>query len=103
VRPALNQSRPSAETGTLSMLYKSDQAHSGLDNVAFLSRDQVSFVEDAGDTLHSQRNALDSGYLFNVSTDYSNPSAQPVRWLAEARSSGGGSTPSSMGATSPTR
>jgi hypothetical protein len=85
VRPALNQSRPSADTGTLSMLYKSDQAHSGLDNVAFLSRDQVSFVEDAGDTLHSQRNALDSGYVFNVNTDYSNPSAQPVRWLAEGR------------------
>ena len=56
----LTQSRPSADNGTLSMLYKSDQAHSGLDNVAFLSRDQVSFVEDAGDTLHSQRNALDS-------------------------------------------
>ena len=53
--------------------------------MAFLSRDQVSFVEDAGDTLHSQRNALDSGYVFNVNTDYSNPSAQPVRWLAEGR------------------
>jgi len=45
----------------------------------------VTFVEDAGDTLHAQRNALDSGYAFDTTTDYSNPSNQPVRWLAEGR------------------
>jgi len=67
------------------MFYKSNQAHSGFDNVAFLSQDVVSFVEDAGDTLHTQRNALDSGYAFNTTVDYSNPANQPVRWLAEGR------------------
>jgi hypothetical protein len=81
----LTQKRPDADTGTLTMFYKSDEAHSGFDNVAFLSRNVVTFVEDAGDTLHTQRNALDSGYAFDTATDYSNPSNQPVRWLAEGR------------------
>jgi hypothetical protein len=81
----LTQSDPSANSGTITMFYRSDQAHSAFDNVAFLSRDAISFVEDAGDTLHSQRNALDSGYVLNVKTDYSSPGAQPVRWLAEGR------------------
>jgi secreted PhoX family phosphatase len=76
---------PSASTGRLTMFYKSDQVHSGLDNVAFLSRDEITFVEDAGDTLHGQRNALDSAYVWNVNNDYSNPANQPVRWLAEGR------------------
>jgi Alkaline phosphatase PhoX len=81
----LTQKSPSAGAGTLTMFYKSDEAHSGLDNVAFLSRDVVSFVEDAGDLLHTQRNALDSGYAFNTTVDYASPANQPVRWLAEGR------------------
>jgi len=43
----------------------------------------VTFVEDAGDTLHKQRDALDSGYVFDVNADYSNTANQPVRWLAQ--------------------
>jgi len=81
----LTQDRPGASTGTLTMFYKSDQAHSGFDNVTFLSRTVVTFVEDAGDTLHTQRNALDSGYNFDTTVDYSNGANQPVRWLAEGR------------------
>ena len=57
---------------------------SGLDNINFISRNSLGSVEDAGDTLHSQRNALDSGYASDVNTDYSQ-GAQPVRWLAEGR------------------
>ena len=53
--------------------------------MAFLSRDRVAFVEDAGDTLHTQRNALDSGFVFDVTADYSNSANQPVRFLAEGR------------------
>jgi hypothetical protein len=41
-------------------------------------------VEDAGDTLHTQRNALDSAYLFDLNTDYST-GKQPVRIIAEGR------------------
>jgi hypothetical protein len=81
----LTQSDPSADTGRLSIFFKGDQAHAGFDNVTFLSKNQVTFVEDAGDTLHTQRNALDSGFVFNVNLDYSNPANQPVRWLAEGR------------------
>jgi len=81
----LTQTSPDADTGELTMFYRSDVAHSGFDNVTFLSRNVVTFVEDAGDTLHTQRNALDSGYTFDTSLDYSDPANQPVRWLAEGR------------------
>ena len=81
----LTQSDPSAADGTLTVFYNGDQAHAGFDNTAFFSADVISFVEDAGDTLHGQRNALDSGYLLDVNVDYSKHFNQPVRWLAEGR------------------
>jgi hypothetical protein len=81
----LTQSGPSANTGKLTLFYQGDQAHAGFDNMAFFSKDQISFVEDAGDTLHTQRNALDSGFLLDVNADYSNPANQTLRWLAEGR------------------
>jgi hypothetical protein len=81
----LTQSSPSASTGTLSLFFLSDVAHSGFDNCTFLSKNQVVFVEDAGDTLHTQRNALDSGYAFDVTLDYSNAANQPVRLIAQGR------------------
>jgi hypothetical protein len=56
-----------------------------LDNTSFLSRDTFGVVEDAGDTLHGQRNALDSGYALDVDLNYANPANQPLRWLAEGR------------------
>jgi hypothetical protein len=80
----LTQASPSADTGTLRLFYQGDAAHSGFDNVTFLARDKVAFVEDAGDTLHTQRNALDSGYLFDTQADYSS-GAQPVRFMAQGR------------------
>jgi hypothetical protein len=81
----LTQSSPSASTGELSIFYEGDEAHASFDNAAFLSGDDVAFVEDAGDTLHAQRNALDSGYVLDVTADYSNPANKPLRWLAEGR------------------
>ncbi len=81
----LNQHDPSAGTGTLKMFYLSDEAHAGLDNTTFLSMDQIAFVQDAGDTLHGQANALDSGFVWDVNRDYSKPGNQPVRWLAAGR------------------
>jgi hypothetical protein len=80
----LSQKNPSADAGTLTLFYLSDIVHSGFDNCAFLTKNQIVFVEDAGDTLHTQRNALDSAYVFDVNTDYSN-GAQPIRMLAEGR------------------
>jgi hypothetical protein len=81
----LVQRNPSADSGRLSLFYQSKSATvAGLDNVTFLSRNLVTFVEDAGDTLHTQRKALDSGYIWDVTKDYST-GLQPVRWLAEGR------------------
>ena len=81
----LSQRRPTDDNGTLSLFYLGDVAHTGLDNLAFLTKDHLVAVEDAGDTLHTQRNALDSAYLFDVRTDFSNPANQPVRILAQGR------------------
>jgi hypothetical protein len=81
----LSQSSPSANTGSIHVFYKGNEAHTGLDNVAWLSANQISFVEDAGDGLHQQRNALDSAYVWDTEVDYSKPANQPIRWLAEGR------------------
>jgi hypothetical protein len=35
--------------------------------------------------LHTQRNALDSAYLFDVNTDYAKQVNQPIRILAQGR------------------
>jgi hypothetical protein len=78
---------PGADAGTLSIVYQGDVAHSGFDNCAFWDKDHVVFVEDAGDTLHGQRNALDSAWLIDVTADYSKSKNQPLRLMAEGRDS----------------
>ncbi len=80
----LAQRDGSSSTGKLSLFYEGNESVAGLDNVAFLSRNLISFVEDAGDGLHSQRNGLDSAFVFDVTKDYST-GIQPLRWLAEGR------------------
>ncbi|MCU1380981.1 MAG: hypothetical protein JWN29_3964 [Acidimicrobiales bacterium] len=79
----LNQN-PRSNDGALSLFYRSDVAHTGFDNIQFLGKDALAVVEDAGDGLHTQRNAFDSGYLFDTGADYSN-GRQPVRFLAQGR------------------
>jgi hypothetical protein len=81
----LTQSDRSGSTGRLSVFFKGSQPVTGLDNIQFLSRNQLGVVEDAGDLLHGQRNALDSGYSLDVRADYSNAQNTPLRWLAEGR------------------
>ncbi len=80
----LTQDRPPADTGQLTMVYAGDQAHTGFDNMTFLGATDLAVVEDAGDTLHTQRNALDSGYLFDVNKSYAGGN-QPLRFLAQGR------------------
>jgi secreted PhoX family phosphatase len=77
----LHQSSPSSGKGRLSLAFRGDKSHTGLDNLTFASRDWLLVVEDAGDSLHEQRNALDSGYAINVSQ--ARPHA--LRFLAEGR------------------
>jgi hypothetical protein len=97
----LTQSDPSADTGKLSLFYKSDGAHSSLDNVTFLSKNVVTFGQDMGDGLHTQLNALDSAFTWDVTRDYSDPANHPVRWLAEGRDASatldGSATPTGFG------
>ncbi len=79
----LNQD-PKSDVGSLSIFYRGDLAHTGLDNIQFVTATQLAAVEDAGDKLHTQRNALDSAYLFDTSVDYGT-GTQPVRFIAEGR------------------
>jgi hypothetical protein len=81
----LVQTSPTAASGQLSLLYLSDITHSSFDNCSFISKNQIVFVEDAGDTLHTQRNALDSAYAIDVTVDYSNPANQPARLMGQGR------------------
>lgn len=86
----ITQASPSADTGRISMAASGDKAHTGFDNISFATDEDLLVVEDAGDTLHQQRNALDSGYLFHLGSrddsSYGKGRApQPIRWLAEGR------------------
>jgi hypothetical protein len=81
----LTQSSPSADTGKLTLFYKGDVVHTGFDNVAFWDENRIVFVEDAGDGLHKDRNALDSAWMLDVRKDYADPSNQPIRIIAQGR------------------
>ena len=50
---------------------------------SFLDGKQLLIVEDAGDKLHAQRNAYDSGYVIDVTADYT--AKDPIRFLAQGR------------------
>ena len=82
----ISQDGPSADTGRISIAAVGDKEHAGLDNIQFATDRDLLVVEDAGDTLHSQRNALDSGYLYRLGGGAGAGTApQPIRWLAEGR------------------
>jgi hypothetical protein len=80
----LAQSDPRADSGRLSLVYSGNKEHTAFDNLAFLGNNQLAVVEDAGDGLHTQRAALDSGYQFDLRADFAH-GAQPVRFLGEGR------------------
>ncbi|MEV4753778.1 alkaline phosphatase PhoX [Micromonospora sp. NPDC049559] len=80
----LTQDNPASDHGKLKMFYGGDQEHTGLDNITFVDADHVAAVEDASATVHNQRGAFDSAYLFDVRTDY-RKAGDPVRFLAEGR------------------
>jgi hypothetical protein len=81
----LTQSSPSASSGTLTLFFKSDLEHNSFDNVGFWDENRIVFVEDRGDGLHQQGNALDSAWMFDLRKDYSNPANEPIRIIAEGR------------------
>jgi hypothetical protein len=77
----LQQHDPSADKGRLRLVFRGDPDHTGLDNIAWFTKGQVAAVEDAGDTVHTQRGHLDSGFLFSIRQS----PPDPVRFLAEGR------------------
>jgi hypothetical protein len=84
-----------ADTGSISIVGVGDREHTGFDNISFATADDLLVVEDAGDGLHTQRNALDSGYLYQLENVNSQAqhgeqgngrrAPEPIRWLAEGR------------------
>ena len=82
----LSQSSPGASHGTLTMVYRGNEMHTGFDNVSFSSANTALVAEDAGDTLHTQRNAFDSLWAIRTDVDYGAPSAPaPQRVLYVGR------------------
>jgi len=82
----LTQKGPSRNDGLLTLLFRGDVDHCSLDNCAFTDTSHVIFVEDRGDLLHGQHNALDSAFLFDLNVNYANPlTPAPVRILALGR------------------
>jgi hypothetical protein len=81
----LAQSSPAANEGKLTLFFKGDLQHTAFDNIAFWDADHVVFVEDRGDGLHAQANALDSAWLLDVRKNYAHSANQPVRILAQGR------------------
>jgi hypothetical protein len=80
----LRQQSPNAATGKLSIVFNGTTERTGLDNLTFLNDRDLAVVEDAGDTIHTQRAKFDSGYVIDVKADYSTAAA-PTRFLAEGR------------------
>ena len=76
---------PKTDSGKITVFYNGDQEHAAFDNLAFFSDTRLAVVEDAGDLLHGQRNALDSAYLFDTGTDYADSANKPTRFIAEGR------------------
>jgi hypothetical protein len=86
----LEQKSPSADTGTLHLLFQGDAEHASFDNVSWLTDRTVLVVEDRGDAFHTagngvQATALDSGWAIDAGVDHSKTDAGVTRFLAEGR------------------
>ncbi len=80
------QDSPSADTGTLTLVYQGNADHTGFDNLSFLTADQLAVVEDAGAKLHDQRMAFDSAYVIDLKADYAKADTPaPLRFIGQGR------------------
>jgi hypothetical protein len=74
-----------ADTGTIKALVVGDQTHASFDNVAFLDKNTVLLTEDRGETLHTQANALDSLWAFDITKPLDKINADAKRLEAQGR------------------
>lgn len=81
----ISQASPSAATGRINIVAAGNVHRTGFDNIAFAGANDLLVVEDAGDKLHAQRNALDSGWLYDLTSAHGRHAPRVVRWLAEGR------------------
>jgi len=77
--------RCSDDSGKLRLFYQGNLQHTGFDNIAFWDKSHLVVVEDRGDTLHTQGNALDQMWLLDVRKNFADPKNQPKRIMAEGR------------------
>ena len=69
----LSQPGPRRVARHAEMVYRGDEMHTGFDNVSFSSANTALVAEDAGDTLHTQRNAFDSLWAIRTDVNYGAP------------------------------
>jgi hypothetical protein len=74
-----------ADSGTIKAIVVGDQAHASFDNVAFLDKNTVLVTEDRGETLHTQANALDSLWSFDITKPLDEINADARRLEAQGR------------------
>jgi hypothetical protein len=74
-----------ADTATVKALIVGDQAHASFDNVAFLDKNTVLLTEDRGETLHTQANALDSLWSFDITKPLDKINADAKRLESQGR------------------
>jgi hypothetical protein len=74
-----------ADTATLKAVIVGDQTHASFDNVAFLDKNTVLLTEDRGETLHTQANALDSLWAFDITKPLDKINADAKRLEAQGR------------------
>jgi hypothetical protein len=74
-----------ADAATVKALAVGDQAHASFDNLTFLDKSTVLLAEDRGETLHTQANALDSLWSYDITKPIDQINADAKRLVAQGR------------------
>jgi hypothetical protein len=81
----IDMPKAGADDATVKALIVGDQTHASFDNVAFLDKSTVLLTEDRGETLHTQANALDSLWSFDITKPLDKINADAKRLEAQGR------------------
>jgi hypothetical protein len=81
----IDMPKAGADDATVKALIVGDQTHASFDNVAFLDKNTVLLTEDRGETLHTQANALDSLWSFDITKPLDKINADAKRLEAQGR------------------
>jgi len=81
----IDMPKAGADTATVKTLEVGDQTHASFDNVSFLDKSTLLVAEDRGETLHTQANALDSLWAFDITKPLDKINADAKRLEAQGR------------------